>query len=293
MGVFTALLSSVFSTSKDVISKKMAARIDGASSTFASFAFALPFYLIAVAILWLYGFDIFTFSSAFWWLVLARALTDSVAEGLKMYAFAHGDISLVTLVFSLSPLFLIILSLLLTDDKLSVSGVTAVVVVVLGSQLLVWRPSEPGADRQRKAIALAFGASLFFALNSICDRLAVQEKKDDPVVAVVAAFTMTGLSSVLLVPFVAFRKDRLQGLATYHRGLLLRGSLEMPFMICKLLAMLSLPAVYAVGLQRSSMILSVIAGRVLFKESDFGRRLAAAFLILAGVLWMFGEQTPQ
>ena len=91
MGIVAALLSAVFSTSKDIISKKMAVRIDGAASTFASFAFALPFYLIVLAVLGLAGYDIFHFSMTFWWLVLARALTDSFAEGMKMYAFAHGD----------------------------------------------------------------------------------------------------------------------------------------------------------------------------------------------------------
>jgi hypothetical protein len=38
------------------------------------------------------------------------------------------------------------------------------------------------------------------------------------------------------------------------------------------------------------MILSVIAGRVLFREADFVRRLLAALLILGGVLWIAWEQ---
>src|SRR5438874_2149333 len=104
MGIFAVFLSTVFMTSKDILSKKLAVRIDGTASTFASFAFAIPFYLIVLAGLWLLGHDIFTFSATFWLLVLFRALTDVFAEGMKMYSFAHGDISLVTIVFSFSPL---------------------------------------------------------------------------------------------------------------------------------------------------------------------------------------------
>jgi drug/metabolite transporter (DMT)-like permease len=292
MGILAALVSAVFSTSKDIISKKLAVRIDGATSTFASFAFALPFYLIVLAGLGLAGYDLLHFTTAFWWLVVARALTDSFAEGMKMYAFAHGDISLVTLVFSMSPLFLLVLSPLITGDELSVTGTVAVLVVVGGSLALVWRPSQ-GSERQKLAIVLALGASMFFAMNSIFDRMAVRPTGDeapDPAVAVVAAFTMTLLSAFLLSPFVVLHRQRWGGLFTYRRGLLVRGFLEVAFMVGKLLAMQHLAAPYVVGLQRSSLILSVIAGRVLFRETDFLRRLLAALLILGGVLWIAWEQ---
>ena len=40
----------------------------------------------------------------------------------------------------------------------------------------------------------------------------------------------------------------------------------------------------------SSLLLSIIAGRVIFKEADFLRRLIAGLLILAGVIWILWEQ---
>ena len=123
--------------------------------------------------------------------------------------------------------------------------------------------------------------------------MAVRPKGDevpDPAVAVVAGFTMTLLSALLLSPFVLGHRQRRGALFTYRRGLLLRGLLEVAFMVCKLLAMQHLAAPYVVGLQRSSMLLSVIAGRVLFREADFVRRLLAALLILGGVLWIAWEQ---
>jgi drug/metabolite transporter (DMT)-like permease len=293
MGILAALLSAVFSTSKDIVSKKLAVQIDGTASTFASFAFALPFYLIVLAALSLLSYDIFTFSMAFWWLVLARALTDALAEWMKMYAFAHGDISLVTIVFSLSPLGLLVLSPLLTTDQLSAGGMVAVTLVVAGSVALVFRPSHPDWGKQKKAILLGVGASFFFAMNSIFDRLAVQEKTGDPATAVVAGFTMTATSAVLLLPLVLFRPDRVLGMYVFRRGLLARGLLEVAFMVCKLMAMQWLAAAYVVGLQRLSLLLSIIAGRVFFKESDFKRRLLAGLLILAGVTWIVWEQVKK
>jgi drug/metabolite transporter (DMT)-like permease len=311
MGIFAVLLSAVFSTSKDILSKKLAVRIDGLASTFASFAFAVPFYVAVLASLWLLGHDIFTFSVSFWWLVVARAVTDVFAEGMKMYAFVHGDISLVSILFSFSPLFVLMLSSVMTNDSLSVGGALAVLLVVVGSVAVVYRPSHPDFAKQKKAMLLAIGASIFFALNSIYDRLAVGEhsQQAEPVPdnwhltadnwhlttaflvkPAVAGFTMTALSALLLLPFVLFHKDRLAGLYGYRRGLSARGLLEVAFMVSKLVGMKWLAAPYVVGLQRSSLLLSIIAGRVIFKEADFLRRLIAGLLILAGVIWILWEQ---
>jgi hypothetical protein len=44
-----------------------------------------------------------------------------------------------------------------------------------------------------------------------------------------------------------------------------------------------------VAVQRLSLLISIIGGRIFFREEDFGRRFAAGVLILAGVFlvaWM-------
>jgi len=279
MGVFASLLSAVLSASKDLISKKLAFRLDGMSSTFASFAFALPFYAVALGVLFLAGEEVATWSKPFLLLVLARAVTDTLAEGLKMYALAHGDVSVVATFFSISPLFLLLTSPLITGDALSVPGAVAVIVVVGGSLLLVYHPSSRGWAEQRKGIVLAACASVFFSLNSCFDRLAVQEGTP-----VFAGFTMTLLSAVFLVPFVVFQRERLRAMYSQQGGLWLRGLLEVAFMVAKLHALQFLQAPYVVGLQRVSLLVSIVGGRLFFKEEDFGRRLAAGTLILAGVL---------
>jgi hypothetical protein len=88
------------------------------TSTFASFAFALPFYIAALAVLGWLGVEGFERSLPFLVLILLRSITDTFAEGMKMYAFAHGDISIVATFFSLSPLLLLVTSPLITGDPL-------------------------------------------------------------------------------------------------------------------------------------------------------------------------------
>jgi drug/metabolite transporter (DMT)-like permease len=286
MGFLLATLSAGFSSSKDLLSKRLAFRLDGTTSTFASFAFALPYYIAVLAVLYWLGVEQFERSVPFLVLVLLRSITDTFAEGMKMYAFAHGDISIVATFFSLAPLLLLVTSPLITGDPLYLADVGAVVLVVAGSLLMVYRPSAIGWAAQRKAILLASGAALFFSLNSCFDRLAVQ--RGTPVFA---GFTMTLLSAFFLLPFVLFRKDRWQALRRQRGGLFLRGALEIAFMVCKLSALQFLAAPDVVAVQRLSIVLSIIGGRMFFKEPDFKRRLAAGFLILGGVFvvaWMQG-----
>jgi drug/metabolite transporter (DMT)-like permease len=284
MGFLLASFSAVFSSSKDLISKRLALRLDGMTSTFASFAFALPFYVAALIVLAWLGIEGFERSVPFLVLILLRSITDTFAEGLKMYAFAHGDISIVATFFSLSPLLLLITSPLITGDPLYAVDAVAVVLVVVGSLLMVYRPAATGWASQRKAIVLACGAALFFSLNSCFDRLAVQ--RGTPVFS---GFTMTLLSALFLLPVVLIRKNRLLALRNHRAGLFLRGALEIAFMVCKLSALQFLAAPDVVAVQRLSLVLSIIGGRMFFKEPDFKRRFAAGVLILVGVFvvaWM-------
>jgi drug/metabolite transporter (DMT)-like permease len=279
MGLLAALLGAVFSTAKDLVSKRVAARLDGTTSTFASFAFALPYYVLVLAALVLAGRERLEVSLPFLLLVFLRSVTDSFAEGMKMHAFAHGDISVVASFFSLSPLFLLITSPLITGDLPSGLGVLAVLLVVAGSVLMVWRPGDSKRPAQTKGVLLALGAAVFFSFNSCFDRLAVQ--KGTPVFA---GFSMTLFSALLLLPFIVSRRQRVRELVLHRGDFALRGLLEIAFMTSKLYALQYLQAPYVVGVQRLALILSIIGGRVFFKEEEFARRLAAGGCILAGVV---------
>jgi len=286
MGLLAALLSAVFSSSKDLMSKRLAFRLDGTVSTFASFAFALPFYLLLLTLLTLLGHETFPCSLAFLGLVLLRSLTDTFAEGMKMHAFVHGDLSVVVLVLSLSPLLLLITSPLITRVPVSFTEIVAVFLVVGGSIVMVYRPSTENSARQKKGILLALGAALFFSLNSCFDYLAVQKGVrtiSGLGTAVFAGFSMTMVSAVFLSPFVLVHADHRKALGSHRSGLLVRGLLEVAFMVSKLYALEFMDAPAVAGIMRMSLLLSIIGGRVFFNEKDFKRRLAAGGLIVIGV----------
>jgi drug/metabolite transporter (DMT)-like permease len=293
MGVVAAFLSAFFSGAKDLVSKRLAFQLDGNASSFASFAFALPYYILLLGGMYLLGVQPQPLTRAFLTYVVLRALTDVFAEGMKMHAIARGDISVVASFAALSPLFLLIVAPLLTDDWPSITGALAVFVVVGGGLLLVYRPSTTGWGASRAGILLAIGASLFFALNSCFDRLTVLE--GTPVdasfgerlaSATMAGYAMTLVSGVFLLPFGMRKADQRLALRSQWGGLMVRGLLEVAFMVAKLSALQFLQPAYVMCIQRLSVIVSILGGRVFFKEMDFGRRLAAGTLVVAGVFWI-------
>lgn len=254
-GLLAACLSACFSSAKDLISKKLAFRLDGTVSTFASFAYALPFYVLVLGEELLRGGEVFTWTAVFWGYVLIRSLTDAFAEGLKMHAFAHGEISVVSCFFALSPLFLLVTSPLITRDPLTPLGVVAVVLSVCGSLVMVYEPANVVWRHQKKGILLALGAAVFFSLNSCFDRLAVKEGTP-----VFSGFAMTLASAVLLLPLVVLRPGSWHALAAHRRGLLVRGLLEVAFMSCKMYAIREMQAPYVVSIMRLNLLLSIIGG---------------------------------
>lgn len=278
MGILAALIGAFGACGKDLCSKLLSVRVSPGLSTFASFAFAIPFYLVLLLAAWLFNTESLAISFAFLQLVFLRATTDVFAESFKMHAIKHADVSIVASFLSFTPIFLLVLSPLITGDPLTVAGIAGIAVIVAGSYLLIPR-NDVGKVIQIKGILFAMGAAFCFAINSCFDRLAVL--KSGPVLS---GFAMTLAAAVMVSPSLLKAREPSRDLAANAGGFLLRGFLEITHMVGKLISLQYLSAPYALGIQRSSLLLSIIAGRIIFKEVETTRRLTGGALIFAGVL---------
>ena len=292
MGALLALIATLFQTAKDLVSKRIAFSTSGAVSAFASFAFALPFYGVLLLVLWLAGVEHFNYSTLFLKYVILRSITDVGAEWCKMSALRYSDISIAGCFFSLAPLFLLFTSPLITGDEIPHVASFAVILTVLGSVIIVTEPNRKAFDsKQLKGIGLALVSAFFFSLNNCFDRLAVLEATP-----ALSGFGMTLLSGLILAPIVLPFAGSRAGLKGENvRPFLWRGALEVVFMVTKLWALVYLAAPIVSGIQRLSLVFSIVGGRVFYKEKNFGRRLFGGSIILAGVLIIFWSQlyTPQ
>jgi drug/metabolite transporter (DMT)-like permease len=282
MGVIAALLCACTSTAKDIVSKAVASKVHPDTSTFASFAYALPFYGVIFAVLHLLGGEGVRLSQTFLLLVLLRGISDVFAEGCKMRALNAGDVSLVSGLLSLSPVILALISPFITGDTVRLSEGLGIVCIVAGGLVLVRRDRSTGKVVQPTAVAYALGGSFAFALNSALDRLAVGHAD-----AVTSAFSVTLCAALLTIP-AAFRVSTAKGeLVANSRAFLLRGFFETVFMVAKMAALTTLPAHVVVGLMRMSMIFTVLAGGAWFHEQDRTRRVIGTVMMYAGMLFLF------
>ena len=285
MGVWLGLLAGVLAASKDLLSKRLSFQLKGAVSALASFVFALPYYIVLLGLLYLLGWEDFAFSAEFMYWVVLRSTTDMLAEWCRMEALARADISFISPMLGLSPVFLLLAAPLINGDQISAWGVIAVLVVVAGSLILITRrKSSTNSESVGRAILLALACSIFFSLNSCFDKEAV--KVASPTLS---GFGMTAIAALFLVPpaWLAMRKEPgtiAHQFRAARRPLWLRGLFEVLYMVTKLTALQYLPTQYVAALGRSSLLYSVVGGKLFFREEDFLRRLVGAALIAAGVV---------
>ena len=275
MGTLIALFATLFLTVKDTLSKKISFSIDGTTSALASFLFAIPFYLILLAIIWLYGIDIFSVSPGFWVIVFARAFFDTLAESSKMQAFSNGELSAVTSIISLYPIFVLLLSPLITKDPLTTNIIFGAILTVTGSILVVFKPSK---QTTKKGIIFALLSAVFFSLNTCFDKLSVQTANP-----IFSAFTMTLLSGLFLLPLVAFKTKTLGLLKTNTKQLWMRGFFQTVCTSAKLISLIYIQAAQWAVLARIVVLFSVISGGVIFNEGNVKRKIIGAVLSITGV----------
>lgn len=276
-GAFLAFLAAILASAKDIYSKSLSSTITGNVSAFTSFAYALPFYVILLLILYLLGLENFELLEGFWIFVILRASTDSLAELCKMHALAHADLSVVSSILSFYLIFLLITSPLITGDIPSSSGLAGVVLCFLGSIAVAYNKKAPGITSQRKGVLYAIAGSLFFSLNACFDRLAVKSSS-----AAMSGFSMTLISCLILLPLIFFQKGAKKQIAGNNRALLIRGFYEVAFMVMKLWSVQYLQAPYVAGIARIALIFSIISGKIVFKEENFKLKLLGGILIILG-----------
>jgi len=282
LGIIALILSTLFATGKDLVSKKVSNEISATVSACTSFIFALPWYLIFLLILYLFDENTFKYSGFFLTFVFLRAITDSFAELFKMYALQNGEISFIANFFSLTPIFLVFLAPFITGDKITELGLLGLLIIVSSSLFLLTSPKEV---IPWKGIIYALSSAFFFSLNICLDRLAVQHAGP-----VFSGFMMTLFSGFfLLLPMLRTRNWKPQCTSNY-KFLTLRGLFEVIFMSLKLLGLQYIEPQYASGIQKLTLVFSVSIGGKAFHEKEQGKRiLISLFIILGSFLIIYSK----
>lgn len=283
MGYILAVASGLCGSARDVLSKGVLSKLSATDATFATFLFALPFYVLILGVLIPLGVEHPQFGEYYFTLLILRSITDCAAEWLKMKALSLAEMSLVMPVIALSPVAMLFLSPLITKDIPTSWGICGVLICIVGTFVLLFSEKRQSTtakepSKQTRAILLAAGSTVAFATNSCLDRLAVQQGTP-----VWSAFLLTLFTACMFLPRY-LGKAKTSAIMQNTKVLSYRGFFEVSFMSFKLSALQLLQAPYVAALHRISLPCSVIAGKFFYKEENFRRRFIASLLILSGSL---------
>ena len=209
-----------------------------------------------LTVLYLTGKETFAIGSSFFLWIALRSASDAVAESLKMKSFAYGDLSLVASFLSLSPLFILVTSPLITGEPLRFVEVIAILLTLIGTLIITYKPVTLSDAASKKSMLCAIGAAIFFSLNTCFDKLAVSTASPT-----LSAFAVTFIAALMFIPSLWRISDAQEILKSHMRSLWIRGFFEISFMVAKLYALTLISAPSVVGLQRVSLLLSIEIGR--------------------------------
>lgn len=281
MTILLCLASAIFISTKDLLSKKLSRVLSSTASTFGSFAFAMPFYLIILLLLWFLGYEDFKVTPAFYWLVLARGVSDSFAEWFRMESFRHGEISFLIPYLSLPILFVALLAPFITGDTIGWIGISGMFLIFIGCVALGTELRVNGNYSKEKITSICFAilSSFFQALNTCIDKLASHSASPT-----FSAFAVTLFVALIFLPKVLTVKTILPSLKLSYKDSIFRGFAETGCMITKYTALLYLPTQVVAGLLRTSIIFTIIGSKTFLKEGEFKKRLLVGLIVFFGII---------
>ena len=229
---------------------------------------------------------------AAWPFLVATSVIHAVYFYALGRAYGSGEFSLVyPIARGLGVALVPVAALFVLDEWPSPLGALGVLLVVAGIVGIHFSSAGPsfaglgaataGSRRlMRAGTGWALVTGLSIAAYSLVDKAGVARLHPVPYIAIIGV----GMS-LLLVPALVRRRAALaREWRTNWRTILVASSLNLTSYLLVLFAFRLSKAGYVVAAREVSIVLSVAIGRLWFGERRVGRRLAAATLVLAGVI---------
>ena len=277
-----AIATAFFESIKDIFSKKSLHDIDSVAVAFFMIFFTTIFLLPI-----LFFIPIPEIGDRFGIALLGSGIGNAIAWPLLMKAIQISDLSKVIPLTGLTPAFLLIISPILVREFPQPIGILGILLIILGTYILNLRPdaiahhffapfAALGRDRgSRLALCVAF----IWSLNGNFDKIGLQNSSP--------LFWITfhsGFISLLLLPFVLFRWQKIRGKIQKNWGSLIAMGLFNALTIsCQMTALSLTLIVYVIAVKRISTILSVFWGNLIFREKGLQERLLGASIMVLGV----------
>jgi drug/metabolite transporter (DMT)-like permease len=275
-----ALATALSVSTGDALTKKFFGRFTPLEMAIAPSLYSLPFLCLTIPFI-----PIPDLGHGFWWIVSIAIPLDTVAFYIYMKALKLSPLSLSIPFLSFTPVFMLVTGFVFLQEIPNLWGLFGVVLVVVGSYLLHAGEVKHGYLAPFRAIIKEPGSVLMLIVSVLFSVLAVLGKKaillSSPLFF--GIFFLAGLDIIALLVFPLLGNIRWKALIRLPREGLAVGLLLYLHVLFHVLAISMIEAVYMISVKRTSILFSVVYGRIIFREPEIRNRLLGTCLMFLGV----------
>lgn len=279
--IIYSFLTALFEALKDVLGKKSLEKCNEYIVAWALRLFALPFLLPL-----LFFTKKIVLGSGFWPALLAGGILNLITTVLYMKAIKASDLSVTVPMVTFTPLFLLLTSPVIVGEFPPLIGILGILLIVFGSYLLHLKEKQKGILAPFKAIITEKGPRLMlvvaftWSITSNIDKVGIQNSS-----VVLWAVAIHIFIIIAMVPLVWLTsRTSTHQLVKYRNVLVSMGLINALKYFFQLAALQFTLVVYVISIKRTSAILCVIFGALIFKEKGLKERLTGSVIMVLGVL---------
>lgn len=279
--VIWSLLSAFFLATSDALAKKA---VSGRNEYLAA-SFRLLF-TAPVLVPVLFFVPLPTLDRPFWTAFLIALPIEAVTVVLYIKALKRSPMSLTLPFLSLTPVFLIANAFFILGEQVTLQGGTGIALIAIGGYLLNIGDIRQGISGpvrsllREPGVLLMIAVAFLYSFTSSLGKMAISHSSP----LFFAGSYFLALNAVILpVGLWKGRRDLRQFLSDGSYRLLVAPGISYGLMVVTHMIAMSLTKVaYMISVKRTSLLIGVLYGALLFREESIRSRFAGAVIMLAG-----------
>lgn len=276
-----AILTAVFRSLTDVAGKSSMKNMDEYIVAWSLFLFALPFFGIL-----LFFTDIPEIGEKFWVALLVGGSLNVFTNLIYMRAIKLSDLSITIPLITFTPLFMLVTSPIIVGEFPNIYGIIGILLIVTGSYILNFKEKKKGYFAPFKALLKEKGPRLMllvafiWSITANFDKIGIENSSAFFWPVAVNAFITAGFIPVVLTK----SRDKTKQIRKNYKALIPVGFFHGIMIVVQMIAVSMTLVAYVISIKRTSAILSVVFGSLLFKEEGLKERLLGSAIMILGVV---------
>jgi len=276
-----AILTAFSESIKDVLNKRLLTQVNEYLLAWSLVLFALPWLVLS-----LFFTGIPPLKTEFWSYLIIDSILNIVANLLYIRAIKHGDLSSTVPIINFTPLFLIVTSPLILGERLNIFGCIGVLLVLTGSYFINFQVRDKGylypfhMLLKEKGPRTMLCVALIWSITSTMDKIGVINSS--------SFFWAISLNICIfaLMSLFLLHNSKVDSKKINHnlKDFVFLGFFYALGWLAQMTAISLISVAYVISIKRSSTLISVILGYLLFKESNIKWRLPGATIMFVGFL---------